>query len=149
MLFACRKTLWSDFHVGEFSRTITCKTRFRTRDPNRKTKCDPTYDAIGNTKVCAALQFPRIWSTICGGSRGPLSTFVLEGGGRHPGIMPPFGTQSSFPPSLLCTSPKGFTSQVSCFSVPSLLPTARCRRQRPARLASSPVLAAQFVFLFV
>lgn len=92
-------------------------------DPQSKTKCDPIYGADGNTKVCAALKFPKMLSTTCGGSKRPFKYFP-ESGGRQPWIMPPYGTQSSFPPSLLCTSPKGFKSKVSCFSLPYLFPTA-------------------------
>lgn len=132
--------------MGGFSRIITCKTRIRMCDPKRKTKCDPIYDADGNTKVGAALKFPRRLSATCGGSQRHFKYFS-ESGGRYPWLMPPFGTQSSFPPSLLCTSPKGFKSKVSCFSLPSL--SHRRQRQRQVRLASFPVLTAQFVFLFV
>lgn len=140
------KTLWSDLHVGEFPRVIICKTRFRICDPKRKTKCDPIDGADGNTKVCAALKFPKLLSNTCGGSQRPCKYFS-ESGGRQPWIMPPDDTQSSFPPSLLCTSPKGSLQGVELFSA---LPfPAAGGVQSPVKLASFPVLTAQFAFLCV
>lgn len=129
------KTLWSDLHVGEFSRVIICKTRFRICDPKRKTKCDPIDGADGNTKVCAALKFPKILSNTCGGSQRPCKYF-LESGGRQPWIMPPDDTQSSFPPSLLCTSPKGSLQGVELFSALSLPRSRRSAEPREAGLLS-------------
>lgn len=75
--FLHEKTLWPDFHVGEFSRVIIREPRCGMCDPKRKTESDRIYGADGDLKEFVLLsKFQKFGATACGGSERPFKSRI-------------------------------------------------------------------------